>query len=212
MTQTIPAKDVNIRYLIDNFGLQKNQYEDFFREWQDNLPELTDLEKQLLDKVKAGFINLTDYPPVLENVVRMAVVDPILFIGGFFLYPLYIRAEPAINLAVEDEDIIIKGKIDTLVLKDQFWAMVIESKKAEFSTEAGRGKILAYMLANPHPNRPNYGIISTGGGFIFVKLVNSEIPQYALSKTFITTNPGNELYDVLRILKRLTQIALEGID
>ncbi|MGB3510553.1 MAG: hypothetical protein WBA93_15215 [Microcoleaceae cyanobacterium] len=81
MTQTIPAKDINIRYLIDNFGLQKNQDEQFFREWQDNLPELTDLEKQLLDQVKAGFINLIDYPPVLENVVRMAVIDPILFIG-----------------------------------------------------------------------------------------------------------------------------------
>ncbi|NEQ72768.1 MAG: hypothetical protein F6K23_06600 [Okeania sp. SIO2C9] len=149
---------------------------------------------------------------MLENVVRMAVVDPILFIGGFFLYPFYIRSEPAINLAVEDQDIVIKGKIDTLVLKNQFWAMVIESKKAEFSTEAGRGQILAYMLSNPHPNRPNYGMISTGGGFIFVKFMNRKPPQYALSKTFITINPGNELYDVLRILKRLTQIALEGID
>ena len=211
MTQTIPAKDINIRYLIDNLGLQKNQDEEFFREWQDNLPELTDLEKQLLDQVKAGFFNLIDYPPVLKNVVRMSVVDPILFIGGFFLYPLYIRNEPAVNLALEDEDIIIKGKIDTLVLKDQFWAMVIESKKAEFSLEVGRGQILAYMLANPHPNPPNYGMISTGGGFMFVKLVNGEIPQYALSKGFLTLNPGNELYDVLPILKRLTQIALEGI-
>ena len=124
---------------------------------------------------------------------------------------MYIRNEPAVNLALEDEDIIIKGKIDTLVLKDQFWAMVIESKKAEFSLEVGRSQILAYMLANPHPNRPNYGMISTGCGFMFVKLVNGEIPQYALSKGFLTLNPGNELYDVLRILKRLTQIALEGI-
>ena len=212
MTQTIPAKDINIRYLIDKLGLQKNQDEEFFWEWQDNLPELTDLEKKLLDQVKAGFCNLIDYPPVLENVVRMAVVDPILFIGGFFLYPLYIHFEPVINLAVEDEDIIIKGKIDTLVLKDQFWAMVIESKKAEFSLEAGRGQILAYMLANPYPNRPNYGMISTGGGFMFVKLVNRETPQYALSKGFLTLNPGNELYDVLRIFKRLTQIALEGVE
>ena len=90
--------------------------------------------------------------------------------------------------------------------------MVIESKKTEFSTEAGRGKIIPYMLANPHPNRPNYGMISTGGSFMFVKLVNGETPQYALSKMFITLNPGNELYDVLRILKRLTQIVLEGIE
>ncbi|MGB3510552.1 MAG: hypothetical protein WBA93_15210 [Microcoleaceae cyanobacterium] len=124
---------------------------------------------------------------------------------------MYIRAEPSINLAVEDEDIIIKGKIDTFVLKDEFWVMIIESKKAEFSVEAGRGQILAYMLANPHPYRPNYGMISTGGSFIFVKLVNGKIPQYALSKMFVSLNPGNELYNVLRILKRLSKIALEGI-
>ncbi|MEB3342187.1 hypothetical protein [Okeania sp.] len=119
MTQTIPAKDINIRYLVDNLRLKRNQDQEFFREWQDNLSELTDLEKQLLNQVKSGFINLIDYPPVLENIVIMAVVDPILFIGGFFLHPFYIRSEPAINLAVEDKDIIIKGKID-ISLKDQF--------------------------------------------------------------------------------------------
>ncbi|MEB3342188.1 hypothetical protein [Okeania sp.] len=89
--------------------------------------------------------------------------------------------------------------------------MVIESKKAEFSTEAGRGQILAYMLANLHPNLPNYGMICTGISFIFVNLVNGKPPQYALSKLFITINPGNELYDILKILKRLTKIALLGI-
>ncbi len=41
MNQTISAKDINICYLIDNFGLQKNQDEQFFREWQDNLPNKT---------------------------------------------------------------------------------------------------------------------------------------------------------------------------
>lgn len=55
---------------------------------------------------------------MLENVVRMLVVDFILFIGGFFLYLLYICNEFAVNLVFEDEDIIIKGKIDMLVLKD----------------------------------------------------------------------------------------------
>ena len=52
MTQTLAAKDIDIRYLIDNFGLQLAEDEDFCREFQEDLPEITELEKQLLDLLK----------------------------------------------------------------------------------------------------------------------------------------------------------------
>ncbi|MHC5913581.1 MAG: hypothetical protein ACYTXE_21890 [Nostoc sp.] len=48
------------------YGLELVDSEEFFREWQDDLPELTSLEKQLLDQIKAGYINLRNYPPLLE--------------------------------------------------------------------------------------------------------------------------------------------------
>lgn len=208
MTSTIQAKDINLRYLIDNFGLQLILDNQFFWEWQQDLPEITDLDKQLLDKVKTGYFNLLNYPPLLEDVVRMAIVDPILFIGDFYLAPLYIKAEETVEITNEDEGVIIKGKIDTLVLKDQLWVMVIESKQAEYSIERGLAQILVYMLANPNPDKPSFGMITSGGEFIFVKLVQGSPPPYALSKGFLTRNPGNELYDVLRILKRLTHLAL----
>ena len=57
---------------------------------------------------------------MLENIVRISVVKPILFICNFCLYPLYIRKETTVNLALDNEDIIIIGKIDKLALKDQF--------------------------------------------------------------------------------------------
>jgi hypothetical protein len=210
MTQTIQAKDINLRYLIDIFGIQLVENDQFFREWQDNLPEITDLDKQLLDKVKAGFINLLNYPPMLEDVVRMAVLDPILFIADFYLNPFYVKSEESVDIVTEDEGVIIKGRIDTLILKDQFWVMVIESKRASYSIEEGLAQILAYMLANPHPEKPSFGMITTGGSFIFIKLVKGEILQYATSKLFAIRNPGNDLYDVLRILKRLSQLVING--
>lgn len=208
MVQTIQAKDIDLRYLITNFGLQLVENEQFFREWQDDLPEVNQLEKQLLDKVKAGYLNLLNYPLMLEDVVRMAILDPILFIGDFFLFPFYVKSEQSIDIAEEDEGIIIKGRIDTLVLKDQFWVMVIESKQASFSMEEGLAQILAYMLGNPNSDKPNFGMITTGGSFVFIKLVKRETPQYATSRVFITRNPGNELYSVLSILKRLSQIVI----
>jgi hypothetical protein len=210
MVQTIQAKDVDLRYLITNFGIQFVEDEQFFREWQDDLSEITDLEKQLLDKVKAGYLNLLNYPPMLEDVVRMAVLDPILFIGDFYLSPFYVKSEQPIDIAEKDDDVIIKGRIDTLVLKDQFWVMVIESKQAAFSIEEGLAQILAYMLGNPSPDQPSFGMITTGGSFVFIKLVKGAIPQYATSRVFITRNPGNELYSVFRILKRLSQIVISN--
>jgi hypothetical protein len=210
MVQTIQAKDVDLRYLITNFGIQFVEDEQFFREWQDDLSEITDLEKQLLDKVKAGYLNLLNYPPMLEDVVRMAVLDPILFIGDFYLSPFYVKSEQPIDIAEKDDDVIIKGRIDTLVLKDQFWVMVIESKQAAFSIEEGLAQILAYMLGNPNPDQPSFGMITTGGSFVFIKLVKGAIPRYATSRVFITRNPGNELYSVFRILKRLSQIVISN--
>ncbi|NET34267.1 MAG: restriction endonuclease subunit R [Cyanothece sp. SIO1E1] len=207
MVQTVQAKEIDLRYLIDRFKIQLVQDEQFFPEWQDNLPELTDLDKQLLDRVKAGFLNLLEYPPLLEDVIRMAVVDPILFIGGFFLHPFHVRSEESVKLLTEDEGVLVTGKIDTLVLQDQFWVMVIESKRVAYSTEAGLPQLLAYMLGNPHTAEARYGLIATGGSFVFVKLVPGEQPRYALSKGFRTRDPGeNQLYQVLRILKRLSQL------
>ncbi|MGB5963298.1 MAG: restriction endonuclease subunit R [Coleofasciculaceae cyanobacterium] len=202
----LQAKEITLRDLITNFNIQLVDDQQFFPEWQDNLPEITAIDQQLLDKVKAGYINLLNYPPLLEDVVRMAVLDPILFIGDFYLSPFYVKSEESINIISDDEGVIVKGRIDTLVLKEQFWVMVIESKKASFSIEEGLAQILAYMLGNPDREQPSFGMISTGGSFVFVKLVNGEIPRYAVSKGFLTRNPGNELYDVLKILKRLCQL------
>ena len=207
MTQIIQAKDINLRYLIDNFDIQLVLDDQFFREWQENLQELTDLDKQLLDKVKAGYFNLLNYPPLLEDVVRMAIIDPILFIGDFYLSPFYVKSEESVDIAVPDEDVIIKGRIDTLVFRDQLWVMIIESKKASFSIEEGLAQILAYMLGSPNSDKPCFGMIATGSEFIFVKLVKTNPPRYALSKGFLMRNPGNELYEVLRILQVLIQIA-----
>jgi len=48
--------------------------------------------------------------------------------------------------------------------------------KAVFSVEAGLAQILSYMLGNPAPDQPCFGMIATGGSFIFLKLVKSTTP------------------------------------
>ena len=206
MVQTIKAQNIDLRYLIDNFNLRLNQDEQFFREWQENLPELTDIEKQLLDQVKASYFNLIQYPPLLENVIKLTIISPILFVGKFYLSPFYIKAEKSIDITEEEEDgMVIEGKIDILLLKEKLWVTVIESKKLAFSVDEGLPQILTYMLADPHPETPSFGMIATGANFAFVKLVRGETPHYGTSAEYSLRNPGNDLYQVLRILKRLSE-------
>ncbi len=207
MLQTIPPRNIALYELETNFNLQLVKDEQFFREWQDNLPEITELEKQRLDRVKASYSNLEKYPPLLENTVKMVVLSPLLDLAGFYLPPFHIKSEKSIEISDQDEEIIVRGEVDVLTIFNRFWILVIESKKATFSLEVGKPQLLAYMLANPNPEKPVYGMITNGNSFIFIKLIQQETPQYALSKLFYIFNPGNDLYDILRVLKCLGRLA-----
>lgn len=201
MAQTILATEISLHKLRTKFNLSQTEDEQFFREWQDRIPEMNEAELRSLDRVKSNYRNLIEYPPLLENAIKMVVLSPLLDLAGFYQPPYRVETETSIELVTEDEETIVKGRIDVLVIQQQFWILVIESKKAEFSLEAARAQTLAYMLANPHPERPSYGMITNGGSFVFIKLVKLQTPQYALSKVFSILSPGNELYDVLGGLK-----------
>lgn len=90
MVQIIQAKNIGLAYLKEKFGLQKAEKETFFSEWLDNLPEITDLEKQYLDRVKSNFLNLAERLPILENAVKMVVLSPLLDLAGFYSQPFAI--------------------------------------------------------------------------------------------------------------------------
>ncbi len=208
MVQRFPARDITLLELAEKFSLQLVEDEQLFREWQDDLPEITEAEKQRLDRVKASYSNLIEDPPLLENTVNMVVLSPLLDLAGFYLPPFRIKSEKSIEISLENEEVIIKGQIDVLAVCNQFWIVVIESKQAAFSLEVGKSQLLTYMLANPHPDRPTYGLLTNGNSFIFIKLIQGNTPQYLLSRLFYILNPGNDLYQVLRILKHMAQLAI----
>jgi len=62
------------------------------------------------------------------------------------------------------------------------------------------------MLANPHPEKPVFGCVTSGEDFQFIKLIKQDQFEYALSDKFTLSRRENELYRVLSILKNLSQI------
>jgi hypothetical protein len=210
---TTQARNVTLLDLETEFNLQLVSDEQFFREWQDNLPELTAAEKYQLDRVQNNFSNLLHYPPLLENTVKMVVLARLLDLADFYLSPFHIKSEPSIRLESEDEGITITGEIDVLVLFKKLWILVIEAKKVDYSLEAARSQLLAYMLAAPDLSKPVFGLMTNGVDFRFIKLVQmsqNQNPQYAMSRAFNLFNSGNDLYPVLNILKQLGQI-VQGV-
>ncbi|NEP44550.1 MAG: restriction endonuclease subunit R [Okeania sp. SIO2H7] len=209
MTTTLRASSLNLHDVETKFGLQDTQDEQFFREWREELPELTDGEKQALDKLKAGYFNNAKYS-MLEDTVKLVVLGPLLFFADFYLPPFHIEAEKSVELITEDEEITVKGNIDVLLFAENFWVVAIETKSKQYSIEAGLPQLLFYMLTNPVPEVPTFGLLTNGSNFRFVKLQKGETWQYAVSKMFDVRNPGNDLYDILSILKRLGYLVSNG--
>ena len=111
----------------------------------------------------------------------------------------------SLEIATEDEGMVIRGRIDVLVLNDRLWLLVIESKRSDFAVTRAVPQALAYMLGNPQAIHPTFGMITNGNEFLFLKAIRQPTAQYANSRLFSLVNPDNELYPVLQILKRLGQ-------
>ena len=201
MTETIQAERVTLYDLIDKFNLKLSENSAFFREWQDNLPEINEGEKQQLHRVKENYFNLA-MRPMVEDMVKMVVVSPLLDLAGFYLPPFYTTAESSIQIEERDKELIIRGRIDVLVLQDGFWVLVIESKRSGFSLEVGIPQCLAYMLGSSHTDKSLFGLVTNGSNFIFLKLLKGEQFEYALSDEF-SLRRGDDLVTVLAILKGL---------
>ncbi len=127
--------------------------------------------------------------------------------ANFYLSPFSIVAEEEVQISAEDDETIVRGRIDVLVIENQLWILVIESKRPSFSLEEGLPQALAYMLANPKTDRPTFALVTNGSNFIFIKMSKQGVPQYATSYEF-TLRRGDDLYIVLRILKRIRQVLI----
>jgi hypothetical protein len=74
---SLHPKDVTLTQLRESFGLVLELDDLFFREWQDDVPELEAEASTALEEVKVDFLHLSRYD-LLEPIVKMVVLSPIL--------------------------------------------------------------------------------------------------------------------------------------
>lgn len=206
MVQTIQAEALNLYDVKTKFGLELVEDDQFFREWSDRLPELTEMERRQLDRVKASYSNLDQHRPMLEDAVKMVVLAPLLDLAGFYLSPFRIETEEPVQITAEDNGVVVRGRIDVLVVHHQLWVLAIESKSTKFSITQAIPQALTYMMGSPNADRPTFGLVTNGVQFIFIKLLKQNAPQYALSDEFTLLRRKNDLYGVLSVLKQLSEL------
>jgi hypothetical protein len=139
--------------------------------------------------------------------------SPLLEKAGFYDYPFKMRGEASIELIFDEEDEeveTLRGRIDILVVQNQFWTALLESKRTTIAVMAALPQTLAYMMANPNPDRPMYGMITNGDSVVFVKVMTPQgIAQYDVSDIFSAFPLQNRLYNILQILKRIGSTILQ---
>jgi DDE superfamily endonuclease len=137
------------------------------------------------------------------------VISPLLTLASLYDEPFFVTTEPEVELLLEDRDELLRGRIDTLIIQQQLWVLVVESKST-IAFSVALPQALTYMMGNPNPQRPVYGLITNGDEFQFIKLLVRDNPQYDLSNIFSLLLPHrNQLYDIMRVLKQIRQIMLQ---
>lgn len=206
MVQIQPiSSHISLRTLQQDFDLVKSQQVGFFPEWQTDLPTLDDSARFALGHIRQNFTYQLEWGQLSENLVKMVVLSPLLDLAGFYQSKLRVQDEMSVELAVEEQETIYRGKIDVLVSNEQFWILVIEAKHAQFSLINAIPQCLAYMLASPNEGSAVYGLVTNGSNFRFLKLQSSHPPEYALSDELLFDR-SHDFEQVLQVLRKLKKI------
>lgn len=186
------------------FNLTRTDEADFFLEWSENLPTPTEVEKRELDRIKQRYRTHRHKGILTEATVTLLVIAPLLALAELYDPPFYLRAEETVDIEIPDSDTILRGRIDVLVIQDRFWVLVVEAKNTQFAPEIAIPQCLAYMMGAQAQGKPVFGLMTNGGEFIFLKLLQQEnAAKYQLSRVFSLLPRHNELYEVLGCLKTI---------
>lgn len=205
MARTLSLDQLTLRHLKEEFQLQLSADADFFLEWQRDLPVLSEFEHQRLDRIYATYLN-HNQDSIMEESLKILILSPLMDLANLFLPPFRFSAEEHIQISFKDDQKIYRGKIDLLVLLDQMWLLVVESKRQALSLSVGIPQVLTYMLSNLR-NEPRtnslYGMVSNGSNFAFLKMaLRDGLPVYAKSKEFLLEEEADRT-QILQILKQM---------
>jgi hypothetical protein len=84
--------------LEERFNLLPTENEQFFLEWNQELPQLTDTETTTLDQIRNRFLRHRKRGSLAEGTSNHLVISPLLTLAGLYDEPFFITTEPEVEL------------------------------------------------------------------------------------------------------------------
>lgn len=206
MVVTLPISKtiLTIADVENKFQLMPCTAPTFFREWQDDLPELTEIERATLARLLVRFAGHRRRGILADGAVDKLMISPLLDLVGFYEPEYEVRTEESVEFALESDEEVLRGRIDTLIVRDRIWILVIEAKRTIMASLA-LPQALSYMMGNSALELPSFGLITNGDEFIFVKAIAKPTPLYSASRLYSLFFPtgSQDLTEVFRVLKQI---------
>lgn len=178
-----------------------------------SLEPLTEVEQQELVQIR------NDFRPYLrgkasEGQVKALTIFPLMRLAGFYRYPLKINVEEGIdNIVIEDEDRIIRGRLDILTLNNAqqtpnnlaFWILVIEAKESAVEVRQGLPQLLTYAYKSLEQQFSVWGLATNGVQYLFVNIKQGNPPTFQLMPLLdlMYSEPSIQLLQVLKAICKL---------
>ena len=217
MTQNLEASQLSlndVRRLLKLQELEGEGFSDFF-----SLEPLTESEQQELLKLRNDFRRYLSAGKVSEELVKFLVLSPLMRLAGFFDISIVLTMENSIPIEVEDEDTLIKGRLDILAVNQpdaeigatQFWILVVEAKNSAIAPLAGLPQLLTYTYKSLQQQSSVWGLTTNGESYRFVRVTRGNPCTYQIlpELNLIDTERSILLAQVLKAICKLQNVELQ---
>lgn len=213
MTTTLDVRNLSLKDVYRLLKLERRLNNSFTSLL--SLETLTEVEQQTLEKICNNFENYYSEAKISEGQVKFLFLAPLMWLAGFYQPTIKITLEENIaDISVEDEDTIIKGRMDILAVNKTkakttttpFWILVIESKNSSVEALEGLPQLLTYAYKGLEHQESVWGLTTNGLRYQFVYLQQGNPPTYQLlpEVNLIDSERTIQLLQVLKAICNLT--------
>jgi hypothetical protein len=212
MTTTVDASNLSLNDVKNRLKFQQqlnNSFEPLLA-----IETLTENENNELENFRNLFQEYYSDGKISEGLIKFLFVAPLMNLAGFYIPTIKITLEEKIaDIFIEDEDTLIKGRMDVLAVNRQqgssqttpFWILVIETKNSSVNASEGLPQLLTYAYKGIEQQSSVWGLTTNGMDYQFVYIQQNNPPIYSLLPKLDITRPESsvELLQVFKAIRKL---------
>ena len=103
-TLAISKEFTSLSAVAERFNLTHATDQDFFTEWFEALPSLSEADQTTLQHIQQRFLEHRNRGFLAEGTVDKLIVSPLLDLAGLYEPKFTIRAEAAVEILLPDRD------------------------------------------------------------------------------------------------------------